>query len=284
MSALRRAHQHQTASRSPSSTSASDADLASLENEEESADDSDFLDPDDSLTDALDRSLVHPALATPKPNQQAPWPYTSPSQSSPTRPLIIEEEKEGPPIIPASSLPHEILLHILRLLPSSSLGPAILVCKSWCQCGVELLWHKPTFPTLASLTLLLSVVTSADQTFPYHLFVRRLNFTTLQGEMNDGILRMLRCCTRLERLTLTGCKDLTSNAIVELVGGCERLVALDLSDVQGTDDNVVNVVARTCDKLQGLNLSGCKKVTDRGVEAIALGCPGLRRVGPFPPS
>lgn len=284
MSSRRFLPTHPAPSRSPSSTSASDADAdadASLDNEEESADDSDFLDPDDSLTAAEDR--VVPALATPKPNALAPWPYTSPSQSSPTRPAIAEldeDEPAGPPIIPASSLPHEILLHILRLLPSSSLGPAILVCKSWCQCGVELLWHKPTFPTLASLTLLLSVVTSPDQTFPYHLFVRRLNFTALQSEMNDGILRMLRCCSRLERLTLTGCKDLTSGAIVDLVNGCERLVALDLSDVQGTDDAVVETVARRCERLQGLNLSGCKKVTDKGVEAIALGCPGLRRVGP----
>lgn len=265
-------------SRSPSSTSASDDADASLDiEEEESADDSDFLDPDESLRDVDERCLV-PALATPKPTGSAPWPYTSPSQHSPTRPALDEEDEYGPPAIPASSLPHEILLHILRLLPAASLSPAILVCKSWCQCGVELLWHKPSFPTLASLMLFLSVITSPEPTFPYHLFVRRLNFTSLQTDMNDGILRMLRCCSRLERLTLAGCVQLTSSAIIDLVGGCERLVALDLSEVKGTDDGVVEVVAKRCDKLQGLNLSGCKQVTDKGVEAIAMGCPGLRRV------
>ncbi|KAK4703175.1 F-box and leucine-rich repeat protein GRR1, partial [Phenoliferia sp. Uapishka_3] len=238
--------------------------------------------------------MLVPALATPKPNANAPWPYTSPSQSSPTRPrpalgTTYEDgyggevlEDFGPPIIPASSLPHEILLHILRLLPPSSLLPSILVCKSWCQCGVELLWHKPSFPSMSSLTLLLSVITSPDtSTFPYHQFIRRLNFTSLSGEMNDGILRMLKGCTRLERLALSGCKGLSGKAMEELVGGCERLVSLDLSDVEGADDGVVCVAAKKCGKLQGVNLSGCKKVTDKGVEAIALGCPGLRRLTTF---
>ncbi|KAM0745617.1 RNI-like protein [Meredithblackwellia eburnea MCA 4105] len=286
-------------SRSPSSTSASDAD-ASMDNEEESADDSDFLDPDDSLQDISTSSstiALVPALATPKPNGgDAPWPFTSASQSSPTHRgslselLPLDLRHPGSPVlasfhqppIPASSLPHEILLHILRLLPASSLFPAILVCKAWCQCGVELLWHKPSSPTLSSLTLLLSVITrlhgEEPTTFPYHLFIKRLNFTQLQNEMNDGILRMLGSCERLERLTLTGCKDISSRAMVDLIRRCERLVALDLSDVAEADDAVIQAVAERCKRLQGLNLSGCKKVTDVGVEAIALNCPGLRRI------
>jgi F-box and leucine-rich repeat protein GRR1 len=267
-------------SRSPSFTSASDRDVA-MDAEEESADDSDFLDADldDPGDSSISLSITVPALATPKPNiVSTPWPYTSVNQSSPTLPATTPTSRYSMLIIPASSLPHEILLHILRLLPSTSLSPALLVCKAWCQCGVELLWHKPTFTSLPSLSRMLQVISSPDQTFPYPAFVRRLNFSALHGEMTDKTLRRLMPCIWLERLTLAGCKMLGSEGLITLLSQCERLVALDLSDVLAANDAVVETVARCCPKLQGLNLSGCKDVTDRGLEAIARACAGLKRV------
>lgn len=258
-------------SRSPSSTSASDADQ-----EEESGEDSD--------PELVHSDKLHPALATPK-LSSSPWPYTHPNQQSPIITLF-------PPIkIPASSLPHEILLSILKLLPSATLSPALLVCKAWCQCGVELLWHKPSFTNLSSLFRMLLVISQADNqddaqsmqldqgtTFHYPSFVRRLNFSSLSEEMSDKILAKLSPCIYLERLTLAGCGTLSSGALIDIVTSCERLVALDLSDVVATTDEVLEAVATHCTKLQGLNLTGCTQVTNRGVEAIARGCAGLRRI------
>lgn len=281
------ASSHLAPSRSPSSTSASDADNA----EEESADDSDL-----ELLEGTPEAPHNPALATPKPSDDAvaPWPYTAQGQASPALPF--------PPVIPASSLPHEILLSILRLLPAPSLSPALLVCKAWCQCGVELLWHKPAFTNLPSLLRMLLVIAAsqspadralalhspiqadsdlsvdAGTTFAYPSFIRRLNFSSLADVMTDKILSKLLPCIYLERLTLASCVALSAPALTSIVGACERLVALDLSDVVGTDDVVLEQVARTCGRLQGLNLSGCVKVTDVGVEAVARGCVGLRRV------
>lgn len=289
---------HLVPSRSPSSTSASDA-----ENENEESDsDLDLLGVEPAIH-------LNPALATPKATSQAfmsAWPYTSATQSSPAITIYT------PIKIPASSLPHEILLSILKLLPSPSLSPALLVCKAWCQCGVELLWHKPAFTNLSSLFKMLLVIsasqpmveedselegspvisTNADEmdtndsveagtTFPYPSFIRRLNFSSLSEEMSDKILYKLLPCIYLERLTLASCTALTSPALITMVGACERLVALDLSEVVGTEDGVLLQVAKSCPRLQGLNLSGCIKVTDIGVEAIARGCPGLRRVSSF---
>lgn len=274
-------------SRSPSFTTtsgaASDAEV-SMEAEEESADDSDFLDGDldDPANSSLSLSITVPALATPKPHSSStPWPFTSISQASPTLlPTTAPYSPDliAPAAIPASSLPHEILLHILRLLPAPALSPALRVCKAWCQCGVELLWHKPAFTTLPPLTRMLSVISSPDQTFPYPTFVRRLNFSALHASMDDATLLQLIPCVRLERLTLAGCKTLEADSLMALLSRCERLIALDLSDVINVTDEVAEVVARNCPKLQGLNLSGCKEITDRGIEAIARACPGLRRV------
>ncbi|BGP13169.1 hypothetical protein JCM10213_000251 [Rhodosporidiobolus nylandii] len=269
-----------TPSRSPSNASTG-GDASGNDAEDESADESDFPEGDDADPDASSLSLTHlsPALATPKPSASSPWPFNAPGSAvGPAFPTATAEDDEE--YIPASSLPHEILLQILRLLPMSSLAPALRVCKAWCQCGVELLWHKPMFKTLPSLYRMLQVLSlpPAEQTFPYPEFVRRLNFNNLHSEMSDRMLAKLLPCTRIERLTLTGCKGLTGAAMVSLLAQSKRLVALDLSDVDGVDDAVLEAMARNCQKIQGLNMSGCARITDRGLEMIATSCPSLRRI------
>ncbi|SCZ91819.1 BZ3500_MvSof-1268-A1-R1_Chr5-3g08157 [Microbotryum saponariae] len=270
--------------------------------EEESADDSDFLDDDQAggNSSSLSLAITSPAVATPRPNSlSTPWPFNQGSHgpsplstmsyapiSHPTvltssAPVTISSEAAlltttAP--IPASSLPHEILLHILRLLPAASLSPALLVCKAWCQCGVELLWHKPSFTSLPSLSGMLQVIHSLDQTFPYPTFIRRLNFSTLHEEMTDKVLRKLLPCVRLERLTLAGCRTLGPESLIALLSNCTRLAALDLSDVVEVNDAVCQAIAKSSPKLQGLNLSGCKEVTDLGMETIAKRCKSLRRI------
>ncbi|GAA6044431.1 hypothetical protein JCM8097_003269 [Rhodosporidiobolus ruineniae] len=267
-----------TPSRSPSNASTG-GEGSGNDNEDESADDSDFPEGDDADPDASTLSLSHlsPALATPKPTGSSPWPFNEDGNATSMMALVDNDDGDEHHI-PASSLPHEILLHILRLLPSSSLAPALRVCKAWCQCGVELLWHKPMFRTLPSLFRMLQVLNTPDPTFPYPHFVRRLNFNNLHDEMSDRTLSRLLPCTRIERLTLTGCKALTSAAMVSLLAQSKRLIALDLSDVDNVDDAVLEAMARNCSKLQGLNLSGCSKITDRGLELLAMGCPALRRI------
>jgi hypothetical protein len=141
------------ASRSPSTMSASDIDLDDADGESAEESDSDVLDETTARTPVLNPALVTPSSA----GGNQPWPYTSVSQASPA---IIPTA--FPPIqIPASSLPHEILLHILRLLSPVNLSPALLVCKAWCQCGVELLWHKPSFNNLGALLRMLMIIGSS---------------------------------------------------------------------------------------------------------------------------
>ena len=280
-----------TPSRSPSNASASGND-----NEDESADESDYQDgdPDDPHASTLELSHLAPAVATPKPTGASSWPFGQSTGGgtsqgahngdggggggvvvSPTPAYALEQA-----LIPASSLPHEILLHILRLLPPPSLAPALRVCKAWCQCGVELLWHKLSFTSVAALYKMLQVLSLPEQTFPYPDFVRRINFHPLASEMSDRVVAKLLPCTRLERITLTSCKSLSSAAMCALLVQSHRLVALDLTDVPNVDDDVLVALAANCPKVQGLNLSGCSRITDRGLEAIALGCPLLRRVRP----
>lgn len=201
-----------------------------------------------------------------------------------------------------SSLPHEILLHILRLVHSvSDLKSAILVCKSWCQCGVELLWHKPNFKHSAPLFGFLVVISrgayaaappdanlpymplTTHRTFPYATFVKRLNFSMIGSDMTDVILGQLAPCVRLERLTVQGNKVITDLGVVNLLSSCRNLVALDFSECSQLTDGALWAVGANCPRLQGINLSGCVKMTDSGITAIAVGCPSLRRVSDLLP-
>lgn len=154
------------------------------------------------------------------------------------------------------------------------------MCKAWCQCGVELLWHKPSFPNISSLIKMLVILASPRQPiFPYASFIRRLNFSTLSDHMNDPILGRLTDCHRLERLTLSSCSNVSDAAVVKMLKNTPDLVALDMSDCKLVTDAVLVTAADVCTKLQGLNLTGCKNLTDTGVGALKS-CRGLRRVRP----
>ena len=180
---------------------------------------------------------------------------------------------------PFSSLPPEILIHILKHLQSlRDLHNTLLVSRSWCECSVELLWHKPAFSKLDALDKLVNLLNSPDQTFTYASFIRRLNFLSLAPFTTDNVLLALSHCDRLERLTLVNCFELTSFALATALPHFPNIVALDLSGVVNTTDDAVIGLAKAARRLQGINLSGCGEVTDKGVLALASHCPLLRRV------
>lgn len=179
----------------------------------------------------------------------------------------------------AANLPHEILLKVLSNVRShSDLVSSLLVCKSWCQCGVELLWNKPLFPNIAQLIKMLVILSWPVKTFPYAAFIKRLNFSQLADTLSDLLLTRLTVCERLERLTLAGCTEITDDSLEMVLKSCKGLVALDMSECVKITDATVRIAATYCRRLQGLNLSGCKLLTDAGLQDIARGCPMLRRV------
>jgi F-box and leucine-rich repeat protein GRR1 len=184
-----------------------------------------------------------------------------------------------PPHSPASHLPPEILINILKHLSSpKDMHSTLLVSRSWCECSVELLWHKPTVPDVNTLIKIMQVLSREEPTFTYAQFIRRLNFLFVGLEMSDSIFGRLAPCTRLERLTLVGCSSLSDDAIARTVPCFSNLVAIDLSGVDSVTDWTVFALADSCRKLQGINLQGCRRVSSASVGALADKCPLLRRV------
>jgi F-box and leucine-rich repeat protein GRR1 len=180
---------------------------------------------------------------------------------------------------PASHLPPEILIHVFKQLHSTrDIHSCLFVSRNWCECSVELLWHKPGIAKLPTFIRMMRVLAKTDQTFTYARFIRRLNFLFIGKDLNSALFSRLSHCVRLERLTLVNCSAITAEALTLVVMSCPNLVAIDLTGVTETSDKAIVTLATTCKRLQGINLGGCREVTDEGVLALAANCPLLRRV------
>ncbi|PWN26647.1 RNI-like protein [Jaminaea rosea] len=206
----------------------------------------------------------------------------APSSSSK---VAASEPQQGYNEDPASpaNLPHEILVHIFKFILTRTTGHAhlrncIMVCRSWSLCGVELLWHRPAFLHLSSLFKLINVVRRSDLTFPYVIFIRRLNFTGIASELTDTLFMYMADCSRLERLAIQDCSNLSDAAIGYVLGHLKNLVSVDLSNLPNVTDETLQAIASNCKRLQGVNLTNCKLITSKGVAALGSSCPLLRRV------
>lgn len=188
-------------------------------------------------------------------------------------------------------------IQIFKFLPSTrDLKTCLLVSHLWCQVGVEILWHKPTFYRLNTLYRLLDVIdppvdmykidpetfipSAPRPTFNYAQYIRRLNLMNITEGVDDRVFMRLRSCTRLERLTLQGCSKLTDDALETVLGhgNMPDIVALDLTNVKLLTDVTISAIAIGCPRLQGLNLTGCSRLTDEGVVKVAECARLLRRV------
>ncbi|OCB91198.1 RNI-like protein [Sanghuangporus baumii] len=186
---------------------------------------------------------------------------------------------QTPATSPASYLPPEILIHILRLVHSvRDLYSALLVSREWCECAVELLWHRPNFSDFSRFIQMLQVIGSEERMFDYARFIRRLNFLYLSRDLTDSLFVRLAKCSKLERLTLVNCVELSDEALLRVLPQCTSLVAIDLTNITSCTDRPIIALAQSATKLQGLNLGGCKNITDEGVLAVAKHCPLLRRI------
>ncbi|KAF7981644.1 hypothetical protein HWV62_32746 [Athelia sp. TMB] len=201
----------------------------------------------------------------------------SPAQwSRQSRPAILPQFRSHSPM---SNLPPEILIHILKHLHSPrDLYNALRVSHSWCECSVELLWHRPSLTKVPTLVKMMQVLSRRDQTFTYARFIRRLNFLFLGSDLTDSLFSRLAQCDRLERLTLVNCAAISEEPLARVLPRLSNLVAIDLTGVAECTDKAIVGLANAARRLQGINLAGCKKVSDVGIMALARNCPLLRRV------
>ncbi len=180
---------------------------------------------------------------------------------------------------PINRLPNEILIAIfVKLNSAADVLHVMLTCKRWARNAVDILWHRPactTWPKHKSICQTLGVETPY---FHYREFIKRLNLASLAEKVNDGSVFPLSVCSRVERLTLTGCKGLTDIGLVALVQNNSHLLALDISSDNQITEVSINAIAENCQKLQGLNITGCVKISNESLIRLAKSCRFIKRV------
>ena len=190
-----------------------------------------------------------------------------------------EEQARLYKISPVSRLPPELLIGVFaRLNASSDLRNCMLVSKTWARNSAEMLWHRPLCNTPGNLAKVSQAVAKLDGYFPYNALIRRLNLSNLSDQIQDTSVQPFMACKRIERLTLTGCKQLTDTGVGSLIYGSKSLLALDITGLDLVTDETLKAVASNCTRLQGLNVTDCSKVTDESLKEVAENCRFLKRV------
>lgn len=180
---------------------------------------------------------------------------------------------------PIARIPPEILINIFKHVTAPrDLLFCIRVSRLWCECAIELLWHKPNFPKYGTMVKMGNILKQLDQTFTYARFIRRLNLLNLAQYLKDDVLFHFLHCDRLERLTLVNCKGVSGELLMHFLSRFQNLIAIDLTNCSQVTNNALVGLAHSTRRLQGINLAGCARVTDAGILALAQQCSLLRRV------
>ncbi|KAI1125843.1 hypothetical protein F5Y10DRAFT_223926 [Nemania abortiva] len=178
-----------------------------------------------------------------------------------------------------AALPSEILISIFsRISDPKELLNCMLTCKRWARNVVEILWHRPSCTTWEKHKAICATLSLERPFFTYTDFIKRLNLAALADGVNDGSVTPLAVCTRVERLTLTNCHNLTDGGLTPLVQSSQHLLALDLSGDNNITETSIFAIADNCRKLQGLNISGCRQVSNDSLVRLAHSCRFIKRI------
>ncbi|KAK0727581.1 hypothetical protein B0T26DRAFT_638275 [Lasiosphaeria miniovina] len=180
---------------------------------------------------------------------------------------------------PVNRLPNEILIAVFaKLNASSDILHVMLTCKRWARNAVDILWHRPACTTWDKHASICQTLGVESPYFSYRDFIKRLNLASLAENVNDGSVMPLAVCTRVERLTLTGCRGLTDSGLIALVQNNTHLLALDMSLDEQITEASINAIAENCRRLQGLNVSGCNRVSNESMIRLARSCRFIKRL------
>ena len=180
---------------------------------------------------------------------------------------------------PINRLPNEIFLAVFSKLSSTSdIYHCLLVSRRWARNAVDLLWHRPACTNWSKHKTICHTLGEANPYFPYHDFIKRLNLASLADNVNDGSIIPLSVCTRVERLTLTNCKQITDTGLIALVENSASLLAIDISNDRNITEQSIIAMAEHCKRLQGLNISGCEQISNDSMITLAQNCKYIKRV------
>lgn len=109
---------------------------------------------------------------------------------------------------------------------------------------------------------------------PGHGELVELSLFRSLGVTDGGLVSLISCCSKLNVLDLTCCRDITDAALHAIAAHCRDLRSLKMEGCKKITDRGLSLVTRACAQLDELDLTDCN-ITDAGLSSIAS-CTGLR--------
>lgn len=100
------------------------------------------------------------------------------------------------------------------------------------------------------------------------LMLEELDLTDCSG-VNDIALKYLSRCSKLVRLKLGLCTNISDIGLAHIACNCPKLTELDLYRCVRIGDDGLAALTTGCNKLAMLNLAYCNRITDAGLKCIS---------------
>lgn len=85
-------------------------------------------------------------------------------------------------------------------------------------------------------------------------------------------------CPNVERLDLTGCRQLSSKALADVCMNMTSLIHLDLAGLVAVNNYTLQAMAVYCRSLRVLNLAWCRHITGAGLSKLTKSCQELQKL------
>lgn len=215
------------------------------------------------------------------------------------------------PLGPWARLPEDLLCFVCEFLdPGVAFGRLALVSRPWFL-AVHSAQHWRALHELRMQRLPRSVTAGDDQLRALFMKWRSLTQLTLVRDATDAVLREVGACcaelqvfravdcdritdaglaclhplSRLERLYLSGCHNVTDEAVAGLVARCPRLVRVGLCATRIQAHATSAALAANCKWLTAVALDGCARVDTEALRVLSEGrergggCEALETIG-----
>ncbi|KAF9407447.1 hypothetical protein BGZ94_002684, partial [Podila epigama] len=95
---------------------------------------------------------------------------------------------------------------------------------------------------------------------------------------SESLTTIAEHCPSVERLDLTGCRQLSSKALSDVCMNMSSLNHLDLASLSSVNDSTLHAMGVYCRSLQVLNLAWCRNISGAGLVQLTKSCQELLKL------
>ena len=197
--------------------------------------------------------------------------------------VSINKTTESKELKTLRSYPEHILKRVLAKLNNAELLSMISINKKFAKIICELIYYRPYISSKNKMrkfeASIFYSLTNAT-IFPYHTFVKRLNFSFFNINIEPGSLRILGACSSTERLTMIRLNGITGKDISIFVKNLKKdiLTSVDVTSTPFLNGKEVEAFIDNCElSLQGLYMPNSQCNTEL-LNKLFETCKNLKRI------